>query len=199
MTEVDSVTDGPSTENSVDSRFLTKLGCRSAKGGVDQGLISREQAEAILDSYGAHPAIARVDQARGRLISILAVLGAILVGIGVILFLAANWDAILRPIRLALVMACVPAAYALAYWLRYVKGYERVGAAFILLATVIYGAAIHLVAQIYNFPLYDPTLFTYWFAGVVPIAYLTRSQPTVFLSIVLALCHNRILAFGVPG
>ena len=180
------MTDSSPQETPVDRRFLTKLASEIQRWR-SQGLISQEQADSILGSYGSHAAIATVDKARGRLISILAVLGAILVGVGVILFFAANWDAILRPIRLALVMACVPTGYAAAYWIRYVKGYERVGAAFILLAAVIYGAAIHLVAQIYNFPVYDPTLFTYWFAGVVPVAYLTRSQPTVFLSIGLAL------------
>ena len=180
------MTDAPPPENTVDRRFLTKLAAEIQRWR-SQGLISQAQADSILDSYGSPVEVDASDKARARLISILAVLGAILVGIGIILFFASNWEAILRPVRLALVMACVPAAYGAAYWLRYVKGYERVGAAFILLAAVIYGAAIHLVAQIYNFPVYDPTLFTYWFAGVVPLAYLTRSQPTIFLAIVLAL------------
>ena len=183
------MTDKPSTEDTVDSRFLTKLGVEVQRWR-SQGLISAEQATAILDSYGLDAKAIDVDKARGRLISILAVLGAILVGIGIILFFAANWDAILRPVRLALVMACVPAVYCAAYWMRYVNGYERVGTAFILLAAVTYGAAIHLVAQIYNFPVNDPTLFTYWFAGVIPIAYLTRSQPAVFLAIGLMLAST---------
>ena len=169
-----------------DGQFLAKLAIE-VRQWRSQGLISQEQAAAILDSYRGKAGVAAVDIARGRLISILAVLGTILVGIGIILFFAANWDAIAKPIRLALVMACVPGAYGAAYWMRYVKGYERVGAAFILLAAIVYGAAIHLVAQIYNFPLNDPSLFTYWFAGVAPIAYLTRSQPAVFLTIGLAL------------
>ena len=178
--------DQPTMGDSEDGQFLAKLAVE-VRRWRSQGLISQEQATAILDSYGADARVVAVDKARGRLISILAVLGAILVGVGIILFLAANWDAILRPIRLALVMACVPATYGAAFWLRYVKGYERVGSAFILLAAIVYGAAIHLVAQIYNFPLNDPTLFTYWLAGVAPIAYLTRSQPAVFLTIGLGL------------
>ena len=150
----------------------------------DQGIISPEQGRAIISGY---PASGRVHRTQGRLVTILATLGAILVGLGVILFFASNWEGIPRPVKLAMILIAIPGAYGIGYWLRYWRGYQRVGTAVILLACLLYGAGIHLVAQAYNIPVNDPDLFLYWFLGVLPLAYLTRSQVMLYLGVGLFL------------
>ena len=142
----------------------------------------RSRAQAIIDSYGVAPELAVAQRAHGRLVTILAILGSVLVGLGVILFFASQWGDIPRAARLTLILVAMVAAYGIGYWLRYRGGYQRVGTAVIFLAALFYGAAIHLVAQIYNFPLNDPSLFIYWFLGVLPLAYLTRSQAILVLA-----------------
>ena len=82
-----------------------------------------------------------------------------------------------------MIMVLVPSVYGVGYWLRYVKDYQRVGVAVLLLGAIIYGGAVHLVAQVYNIPLHDPMLFTYIFAGIIPLAYLTRSQAVMVLTL----------------
>ncbi len=153
----------------------------------DQGIITAEQARAIASSYDIPAEEASRQRARGRLVTILAIFGALLVGLGVILFFAANWDAVPRAVRLAMILVGIPTVYGVGYRLRYVQKYERVGTAVLLLGAVLYGAGIHLVAQVYNFPLNDPKLFTFWFLGVLPLAYLTRSQAVLLLSLGLFL------------
>ena len=148
----------------------------------DQGIISAEQARAIVSSYDLTPEVASSRRARGRLVTVLSICGSLLVGLGVIIFFAANWDEIPRAVRLAMILIGVPAVYALGYWLKYVQSYQRVGAATLLLATILYGAGIHLIAQVYNFPINDPMLVSLWFLGVLPMAYLTRSQSILVLA-----------------
>lgn len=92
-----------------------------------------------------------------------------------------------RAVKLAMILVAIPAAYGIGYWLRYWKGYQRVGTAVILLACLFYGAGIHLVAQAYHVPVDDPNLFAYWFLGVLPLAYLARSQAILSLGVVLFL------------
>jgi uncharacterized membrane protein len=178
-------------KRSTDSRFLEYL-----PDEVDywqrRGIIASEQGRAIIDSYEM-PDTAR--SAHGRLVTILAILGSVLVGLGVILFFASNWQEISREVKLALMLVAVPTAYGIGYWLRYIRGYYRVGTATLLLAGVVYGAAIHLVAQAYNIPVNHPHLFLFWFLGVIPLAYVTRSESIMALGIGLFL---GAIGFRIP-
>ena len=153
----------------------------------DQGIISAEQGRAIISGYPASGRPVAVRRTQGRLVTILSILGAVLVGLGVILFFASNWQEIPKPVKLAMILIAIPAVYGIGYWLRYWRGYQRVGTAVILLACLLYGAGIHLVAQAYNVPVNDPNLFLYWFVGVLPLAYLTRSQAILYLVVGLFL------------
>ena len=162
-----------------------------------QDIISPEQAQAIISSYGVSPQLARSQRAYGRLIAILAIIGTVLIGLGVILFFASNrLDDLPDEAQLSLILIAILAAYGLGYWLKYRRGYQRVGTAVILLAALLYGAGIHLVAQVYNFPVNDPNLFMYWFLGVIPLAYLTKSQAILVLAIGLFL---GAVGFRLPG
>ena len=49
------------------------------------------------------------------------------------------------------------------------------------------GAAVHLVAQTYHIPVNHPNLVLYWFLGVLPLAYVVRSQPVLVLALVTGL------------
>jgi uncharacterized membrane protein len=170
-------------KRSADSRFLEHL-----PDEVDywqgRGIIAPDQGRAIIDSYEM-PDTSRA--AQGRLVTILAILGSVLVGLGVILFFASNWQEISREVKLALMLVAVPTAYGIGYWLRYFRGYQRVGTATLFLAAIVYGAAIHLAAQAYNIPVDHPNLFLLWFLGVLPLAYVTRSESITVLAIGLFL------------
>lgn len=170
----------------VDRRFLARLPAEVA-GWQAEGIITPEQGRVIIGSYPAALDLAAARRPYGRLVTILATFGSLLIGLGVILFVAANWGEIPREARLALILGIVAIAYAVGYWLRYGRGYQRVGTAVILLATLCYGAAIHLMAQVYHHRLNDPNLFMYWFLGVLPLAYLTRSRAILSLALLLFL------------
>lgn len=176
----------PPRSQRVDRRFLARLPAE-VESWQAEGIITPEQGQAIMAGYPAplDPAAAR--RPYGRLVTILATLGSLLIGLGVILFVASNWGEIPRAARLGLILGIVAIAYAVGYWLRYGRGYQRVGTAVILLAALCYGAAIHLVAQVYHFPLNDPNLFLFWFLGVLPLAYLTRSRAILSLALLLFL------------
>ena len=70
----------------------------------DRGIITAEQAAAITANYNVPPELAFDDRARSKLVTVLAIFGSLLVGLGVILFFAANWDQIPRAVRLALIV-----------------------------------------------------------------------------------------------
>ena len=123
----------------------------------------------------------------GRVISVIAIMGATLVGLGIITYVAANWSAIPPLARVALLVAVTAAIYAGGWALLARFGLRRTGAAVILAGALAYGAAIHLIAQIYHLPVNHPGLTAAWFLGVAPIAYIVRARSLLTLALILLL------------
>ncbi|HEV2712058.1 MAG TPA: DUF2157 domain-containing protein, partial [Gaiellaceae bacterium] len=123
------------------------------------------------------------EERRNRLGQALGILGALVAGFGVILFFAANWSDIPRPLRVLLLLAALVASFAAGFALREVYGRANVGHALIFLGTVLFGASVFLVGQMYNVQAHDPLGFLLWAAGAFAIAFLVRSGPIAALAI----------------
>ncbi|MBI2170433.1 MAG: DUF2157 domain-containing protein [Chloroflexi bacterium] len=167
-------------QRAVGRRFLSQLQTE-VEGWQERGLLTPEQGQAILAQYVV------ISPVYTRLIVVLATLGALLVGLGVILFMASNWEGIPGIGKLALLLLALVTAYALGYWLKYRREMPRVGGPVIFLGALLFGAAIFLVGQQYHMRVDDPNLLTWWFLGALPLAYLTRSRAILVLSILAAL------------
>ena len=160
------------------------------------GIITAEQGQAIRARYSPLELAPKTVRSRGRLITGLSIIGAVLVGLAVILFFASNWDGIDRWPKLAIILGAIVFAHGLGYYLRYHRDYRRVGSAMVLLACLIYGAGVHLVGQVYNVDVNDPRLMLFWFLGVFPLVYIVKSQPVQFLGLALFFLA---LGFRLPG
>src|SRR5439155_15714708 len=119
-----------------------------------------------------------------RVAVVMGFLGALLLGIGVILFFAANWPAIPGSVKLAAILLAVIAAYATGYWLRYDKEtYRGTGNALLFLGALLYGAALFLIAQGFHVNAGSPSLLLLWAGGVLPLAYLLGARPMLILAL----------------
>ena len=185
--------------------FPRRLPAEVAQWQAD-GLISEEQAGAILDRYGlstedglpgepaATDSIGSADSTGdlveqgsivSRAVSIIGVMGALLVGLGIIIYVAANWDVIPVWARVTMLVG-LTAAINVAGWLLLARfEYSRIGVAMLVVGALAYGAAIHLIAQIYHVPVNHPNLTTAWFLGVLPMGYIARSRLLVGFSLAL--------------
>ncbi len=167
-------------------RFVSRLRDEVASWQQD-GTISDEQAHAILARYPENVPGYEASRRRQPLVVALSVLGAVLIGLGVISFYAANWDEISRTVRLVSLIAGVLLSYGAGYYVWQRTSYSAVAVALVLLGCIIYGAGVHLIGQIYHIDVNNPNLSLFWFLGVAPMAYVTRSRPVMFLAIVLFL------------
>jgi len=150
-----------------------------------EGLIQPAEARLLLERY---PVEKRSQP------QTLAFLGSILLGIGVILFFAANWQAMPRLLKIAVVVLSFTSSYAVGYYLAYLKGsYPKVGTALILLGSILYGASIWLIAQIFHIEAEAGLGFLLWYLGVIPVAYLFSS------SLNLALATVNLVAWFIAG
>lgn len=145
---------------------------------AEKGIISDVQREAVLNLYPQPGA-----GARDRTILIFTILGSLLLGTGVILFFAANWPSIPAAVKVAVLLAAVLGAYGAGFYLQYVRDdYPRLGRSLIFLGSLLYGAAIWLLAQIFHLNTHYPQGFLLWGVGLLPLVLVTLSRPVLYLA-----------------
>lgn len=149
----------------------------------ESGLITNEQSQAILDFESVGTPRSRPGIRFGRLIVVLSTLGAVLIGAGIISFVAANWQGIPAIMKLFLLVAGQSLTYWVGYQLQFVRGYPRVGGAIMFTGAAWFGANVFLVAQSYHLATDNPDLLIWWFLGILPLAYITRSKPITVMAV----------------
>lgn len=122
-----------------------------------------------------------------KAIRIIVTVGAILVGLGVYSFLAANWQELQRPLRLAIIVVVVLLPYGIGWYLKEVSQLEKIGNALILLGTLIYGGAIFLIARMYDIHDYTALGAILWMTGTLVTAYITKIFQIYYVAILLAI------------
>lgn len=151
-------------------------------GSPFAGLLDEWRAEGIVDEQQARVLAERHADAmrlvrRSRIARALGILGGATVGVGAILFFAANWDDIPRAVRVAILIAFLVGFLGAGYWLRNVTGrYPSLGHAFLLIGTVLFGVSIFLVAQMYHWDVTSPRPFLIWTAAALAIALAGRAD-----------------------
>ncbi len=112
--------------------------------------------------------------------------GAVVVGLGVILLFAYNWDEIPKFAKLAVVFGSLAAAHGVGLWWAQRDDWRRnTGAAAGLLGTMLFGAGIWLVAQIYHIDEHYPNGFLIWALGALVMAWALDSIVQAMLAAVL--------------
>ncbi len=146
-------------------------------GLVSDGTLTTEAAQRLRQRYGA------AEGGRGlQAATLFGVLGAVLVGGGIILLLAHNWDEFSRATRAALSFAPLVLAQALAgfaIWRRPDSLPWREGAGAFL--TLAIGASIALVAQTYNISGDLGDFLLTWTLLALPVAYVMRATVPALL------------------
>jgi uncharacterized membrane protein len=150
------------------------------KSWVQEGLISRSQAELLAARYP----LAGAGLPWGAII--FSCLGALVAGLGVILLLAYNWDVIPKFGKLGIILAALAGTHAMG--IKFALGAPRqraLGEGICLLGTMLFGAGIFLVAQIYHIDEHFPNAFLIWGAGALLMGLVLNSIPQAILAAAL--------------
>ena len=159
---------------------------------VERGWVTPAGQPAILQHISSGAAGAR------RAPLAFAMLGVLLVGTGVILFFAANWDGLAKLTKLVILFGAMWTAYfaaacALARPDRIANGFAH---ALLLLGTILFGANINLIAQIYHISGHYPNAILLWSLGALVVAWLVRSEPVAVLGLLLLTLWTGMESFG---
>ncbi|HXK32857.1 MAG TPA: DUF2157 domain-containing protein [Dehalococcoidia bacterium] len=158
-----------------DQEYRERL-ARDLAGWRNAGLITADQEREMLARAGAGEARFLRALRLGWLITAVSVVGALVLGAGVILLFASNWEEMPDWSRTALVFGGMMAAYAGGYALIYRYDMQRIGSALLLLGAVLFEAGLFLLAQIYNMPVASPVLLLLAAIGILPLGYAFGSR-----------------------
>ena len=147
---------------------------------ISGGVISREQASSIRALYEEPPGAVSWG------LVVFSSIGAAIVGLGIILLFAYNWHAIPKFGKLALILGAVAAAHAGGILAGQREGWRRqLSEALCVLGTMVFGAGIWLVAQVYNIDEHFPAGFLIWGLGALAMAWSIRSVPQAIVATIL--------------
>lgn len=150
--------------------------------------VAHWRAEGLVDDALAQRILARypvaAERGWGRII--FSAIGAVLIGCGVILFFAYNWQDIPKAAKLALVFGAIAAAHGGAIALAGRADAQRALIESLhALGTMLFGAGIWLVAQIYHIDEHYPNAFLIWSLGALAVAWALPSLVQALLALLL--------------
>jgi uncharacterized membrane protein len=136
-----------------------------------QGVITSDVAGRIRDYYE------KPKSGASRMIIAFGIVGALLVGMGIVMILAHNWDDFSNPVKLTIGMMPLLAAQVICGWLvlrNITSAAWREAASLLLIFSV--ATAIAIVSQVYNMGGSMSSFLLTWMLLCVPIPYLMQSR-----------------------
>jgi len=160
--------------------------------------VAQWRAEGLVDDALAQRLLARyatgAERNWGRVV--FSAIGAALVGLGVILFFAYNWQALPKFAKLALVIGALALSHVSALWAARRTGTARgLVEGLHVLGTMLFGAGIWLVAQIYHIDEHYPNAFLVWSVAALAMAWAMPSIVQATLALFLVAFWAGVEAF----
>ncbi|MEW9835972.1 DUF2157 domain-containing protein [Mesorhizobium marinum] len=149
---------------------------------------ARWAAEGIIDAKAAAAIVADVEARDRRSLSfgsILAVMAALLFGAAILIFVAANWEAIPRLARVGALFAVIAFGYVGGAVLK-VRDHAAIAEAVWLVAAAAFGGSIALIGQMYHLSGDETDAILTWCAGTAVAAAALRSGPLTIAAVTLA-------------
>ncbi|MBQ9434094.1 MAG: DUF2157 domain-containing protein [Synergistaceae bacterium] len=130
----------------------------------EEGIITQEQSDKILGLYVA---------GQWSLTYILFIAGAIMLSLGGVSFALAHWHELPKLLRVCMILG----GYIASLIAHVVTGRNtKTGKAFLLLASIIFGAGIYLITRMYDYKLSFSGVLGWWLVHLTVTAVCTRDD-----------------------
>ncbi|WP_221568151.1 DUF2157 domain-containing protein [Alkalihalobacillus sp. TS-13] len=163
-------------------RWLKKEGPK----WIEKGLIEKEQLDGILSLY---------EKKNNNLLPILA---SILIGLGVLTFVASNWGNMSDLFRLVIICAALT-GFQLSGYRLIEKGSETLGIALVGIGVITFGAGIFLTAQMFHIVSYTATAFILWMVVALLTYAILPNSYIYLLSLVIGVSGMIYSAISFQG
>jgi len=160
---------------------------RQAEGTSEEESKERQEQQRKSDHSSTQEKERKTEESGITFLKVVSVLGAILVGVGVISLVAANWQEMTDTTKITLILLGIILAYSAGGYVRFYKDMVYSGDALLLLGNIIFGAGIFLIGQIYNLQVEWPDGFMLWTLGSLAMGMATRVYAILYMAILLLL------------
>ena len=145
-----------------------------------EGLVDERAAQELTRRYGL------AADATSRALAVVYIVASVLIGGGVLSFVAWNWEHLPAAAKLGLGGAALVSAYSGGYWLAEIGGRRPLlGRALVLLGSLLFGANIGIVGQVFQLDGEFWGAAGLWGAGAALAAWCLRAPVDGFLATVL--------------
>ena len=148
----------------------------------EEEIITDEQAEQILSLY---------DIKTFNLHKILLIAGAVLLGLGLVSFIASQWHMLNRFLRVIIIIGAYCASLT-AYYSAHSER-PRLAQSFLLLASVIFGAGIFLTTRMFDYKLSFTSLLGWWSIAVIITALASRDTWQLYFSQIISILYLNLI------
>jgi len=130
---------------------------------VERDIVSREQADMMIES---------IETRSIRFISVVTIIGALLTGLGIMLYIASNWDHISEFAKVGILLVSMGGFYIAGIWSE--PKYQNTSKGLIYISILIYGGGLFLIDQIFNLNFEISDHFILWILGVLPMVFIFK-------------------------
>lgn len=147
----------------------------------NKNIISNKQYDEITSLYNVKSV---------NTIQVFTILGSILIGLGVIVYLASNWRNLDNLFKLGLIIS----AYIFSNFVAYKTSvkYKKTSRSILYLGVIMYGAGVMLTQNIFNYNMEFVPTGLLWLLGILPTIYLFEEKAMYVFSCIL------LLMFSMP-
>ncbi len=161
---------------------------------IEAQVISPEVSQNIAQYYAN-----KSTETPNRLFTIFGVLGSLLVGLGILLILAHNWDNFSKMTKtvwafIPLVVGQIAVGYSL--FVKKSSLWKEASATFLFFAI---GSSISLVSQIYNIPDSMASFLLSWIVLAAPLLYLLKSHTVAILHLIFVTAYACNIGYANSG
>ncbi|QVY66535.1 DUF2157 domain-containing protein [Polaribacter sp. Q13] len=172
----------------MDSKFIKEL-----PELIQNGVISKEIASKIENYYNSRSAS---KSSSNNLFTIFGVLGSLLVGLGIILILAHNWDDFSKTVKSILAfLPLVVGQFIVGYSILKEKSKTWLESSGVFLFFAV-GSSISLISQIYNIPGNLSSFLLSWILLCLPLIYLLKFKGVFLLTLIFATVYACSLGYS---
>ncbi|GIW62760.1 MAG: hypothetical protein KatS3mg090_0586 [Patescibacteria group bacterium] len=134
---------------------------------------------------------------QNMVIRTIVVIGALFVCIGVFAFIASNWSVMSDFVKTACIVIFMILLYSVGWYFRERTRFSYVGSSLIFLGTLIYGAGLFLIAQIFNIRSNWFVGFILWMLGAVVMGFAVEIYWLFYLAVFLNFLIISVYIFNI--